>query len=145
MADSTRRIEGPVIDPVAHHLLDLIISGLGIFPTELVTLHRQTLEVHLVYGRHGLCHKFILRAPSPPRSESEKEKNRPEGRFFGADDGIRTRDPHLGKVMLYQLSHVRVTAERIAPKRGAATLIEAQKTFGAVPCGGGNPRDTAPL
>ncbi len=29
--------------------------------------------------------------------------------FFGADDGIRTRDPHLGKVVLYQLSHVRVT------------------------------------
>jgi hypothetical protein len=26
----------------------------------------------------------------------------------GADDGIRTRDPHLGKVMLYQLSHVRL-------------------------------------
>jgi hypothetical protein len=25
-----------------------------------------------------------------------------------ADDGTRTRDPHLGKVMLYQLSHVRV-------------------------------------
>ena len=25
----------------------------------------------------------------------------------GADDGIRTRDPHLGKVVLYQLSHVR--------------------------------------
>src|SRR5690349_156000 len=25
-----------------------------------------------------------------------------------ADDGIRTRDPHLGKVVLYQLSHVRV-------------------------------------
>ena len=25
-----------------------------------------------------------------------------------ADDGIRTRDPHLGKVMLYQLSHVRI-------------------------------------
>ena len=25
----------------------------------------------------------------------------------GADNGVRTRDPHLGKVMLYQLSHVR--------------------------------------
>jgi hypothetical protein len=25
----------------------------------------------------------------------------------GAEDGIRTRDPHLGKVMLYQLSHFR--------------------------------------
>ena len=29
----------------------------------------------------------------------------------GADNGIRTRDPHLGKVMLYQLSHVRVNRE----------------------------------
>ena len=28
--------------------------------------------------------------------------------FSGADDGIRTRDPNLGKVVLYQLSHVRV-------------------------------------
>ena len=26
----------------------------------------------------------------------------------GADDGVRTRDPNLGKVVLYQLSHVRV-------------------------------------
>ncbi len=25
-----------------------------------------------------------------------------------ADDGIRTRDPHLGKVMRYQLRYVRV-------------------------------------
>jgi hypothetical protein len=29
-------------------------------------------------------------------------------RHLRADDGIRTRDPHLGKVMLYQLSHVRI-------------------------------------
>src|SRR6478609_4851813 len=27
---------------------------------------------------------------------------------FRADDGIRTRDPHLGKVMRYQLRYVRV-------------------------------------
>ena len=26
----------------------------------------------------------------------------------GADNGARTRDPHLGKVVLYQLSHVRI-------------------------------------
>ena len=31
----------------------------------------------------------------------------PDEGFCGADDGIRTRDPHLGKVMLYQLSHIR--------------------------------------
>gem|GEM_PF-3948627 len=30
----------------------------------------------------------------------------------GADDEIRTRDPHLGKVMLYQLSYVRVSGKR---------------------------------
>ena len=30
----------------------------------------------------------------------------------GADDGIRTRDPNLGKVVLYQLSHVRVRLRR---------------------------------
>ncbi len=35
----------------------------------------------------------------------------------GADDGIRTRDPHLGKVMLYQLSHVRVRGLSLATGR----------------------------
>ncbi len=28
-----------------------------------------------------------------------------------ADDGIRTRDPHLGKVMRYQLRYVRTPPE----------------------------------
>src|SRR6202161_1391413 len=36
-----------------------------------------------------------------------------------ADDGIRTRDPHLGKVMLYQLSHVRT---HLGAKRTVADL-----------------------
>ena len=44
-----------------------------------------------------------------------QEKGRPN--FFsiaglltidGADDGVRTRDPDLGKVVVYQLSHVRI-------------------------------------
>ena len=34
--------------------------------------------------------------------------------FLEADDGVRTRDPQLGKLMLYQLSYVRVDP-RIAP------------------------------
>ena len=29
------------------------------------------------------------------------------GSGFGAEDGTRTRDPNLGKVMLYQLSYFR--------------------------------------
>src|SRR5690606_26501867 len=38
-----------------------------------------------------------------------------------ADDGTRTRDPHLGKVMLYQLSHVRVRLREI-PRARAHTI-----------------------
>jgi hypothetical protein len=34
--------------------------------------------------------------------------------FVGADDEIRTRDPHLGKVMLYQLSHIRIGIDNLA-------------------------------
>ena len=30
------------------------------------------------------------------------------GTYNGADNGARTRDPNLGKVVLYQLSHVRL-------------------------------------
>ena len=40
--------------------------------------------------------------------------------FTGADDGIRTRDPHLGKVVLYQLSHVRVAFDHA--NRGSGLL-----------------------
>ena len=42
----------------------------------------------------------------------------------GADDGIRTRDPNLGKVVLYQLSHVRVR-QPVYPRaaRGVAFRI----------------------
>src|SRR5262249_8495623 len=35
----------------------------------------------------------------------------------GAEDGTRTRDPHLGKVMLYQLSHFRLRTRRPLPQR----------------------------
>ena len=35
------------------------------------------------------------------------DKNRPLT-SNGADNGARTRDPNLGKVVLYQLSHVRL-------------------------------------
>ena len=36
---------------------------------------------------------------------------------FGADNGARTRDPNLGKVVLYQLSHVRIFKTKRAPER----------------------------
>ena len=38
----------------------------------------------------------------------------------GAEDGTRTRDPHLGKVMLYQLSHFRPLVHRFYPNAATA-------------------------
>ena len=62
-----------------------------------------------VYGFAGRC------LASRPLHRSSRATGGPVPRLR-ADDGIRTRDPHLGKVMLYQLSHVR-TPSREAPFR----------------------------
>ena len=45
----------------------------------------------------------------------------------GADDGIRTRDPNLGKVVLYQLSHVRVQPTTIASPASDPKANEANQ------------------
>jgi hypothetical protein len=48
----------------------------------------------------------------------------------GADDGVRTRDPDLGKVVLYQLSHVRTQGVMIRKSRGCTQALishEAKK------------------
>ena len=42
-----------------------------------------------------------------PVTSSVSGKRAPAALIARADDGTRTRDPHLGKVMLYQLSHIR--------------------------------------
>ena len=39
------------------------------------------------------------------------------GAYNGADNGARTRDPNLGKVVLYQLSHVRLRRSTIRKPR----------------------------
>ena len=49
-----------------------------------------------------------LQSVASPLGHSTKMEFSPaSGESLRADDGTRTRDPHLGKVMLYQLSHVR--------------------------------------
>ena len=53
----------------------------------------------------------------------------PRREIYGADDGIRTRDPNLGKVVLYQLSHVRKRkAQAVGYQRatGRATAISIE-------------------
>ena len=50
---------------------------------------------------------------SPLGHSTGEDRSHPEERDpLRADDGIRTRDPHLGKVMLYQLSHVRTLSDQ---------------------------------
>ena len=63
-----------------------------------------------VYGFAGRC------LASRPLHRSSRATGRPVPRLR-ADDGIRTRDPHLGKVMLYQLSHVRIFCFHLATSR----------------------------
>ena len=43
-----------------------------------------------------------------PVTSSVSRKRATAAPIARADDGTRTRDPHLCKVMLYQLSHIRV-------------------------------------
>ena len=46
-----------------------------------------------------------LQAVASPLGHSTEQTSR---EVFRADDGTRTRDPHLGKVMRYQLRYVRM-------------------------------------
>ena len=45
------------------------------------------------------------------------------GQENGAEDGTRTRDPHLGKVMLYQLSHFRRRCDRKGKYTAAVAAV----------------------
>ena len=56
---------------------------------------------HAVQNGLGLAktHFFAYNPKTPPKQGCIEN---------GADDGVRTRDPDLGKVVLYQLSHVRM-------------------------------------
>ena len=67
-----------------------------------------------------------LQASALPLGHVADEKGRSLNRPFacnGADNGARTRDPNLGKVVLYQLSHVRLRESNIRESRGARKPI----------------------
>lgn len=61
----------------------------------------------------------------------EVGRKRPTPNKHGADNGVRTRDPHLGKVMLYQLSHVRVARRYITqlPKTMQGKILKFWNFF----------------
>jgi hypothetical protein len=61
--------------------------------------------------------RFELMTSSLPRRRSTPELRGPESQSVmktGAGDEIRTRDPQLGRLMLYQLSYTRSNHCRLA-------------------------------
>ena len=49
--------------------------------------------------------------------------------FFWAEDETRTRDPHLGKVMLYQLSYFRMCFKNFWDCKDIGTEMKKQNSF----------------
>jgi hypothetical protein len=96
-------------------------------PAELIALHRRlaSSKTAVLRGGNGIrtrVHGFAGRClASRP---SHRGGNPGDGLdLFRADDGIRTRDPHLGKVMRYQLRYVRLPHVP-GGLRGPATVSE---------------------
>src|SRR4051794_8000204 len=58
-----------------------------------------------------LCRPLPRLSATPPSMAPHVNLSRP----LRADDGIRTRDPHLGKVMRYQLRYVRLSLRERSP------------------------------
>ena len=52
-----------------------------------------------------------LQAVASPLGHSTRSHGASRALVMRADDGIRTRDPHLGKVMRYQLRYVRTLTD----------------------------------
>ena len=48
----------------------------------------------------------------------DKKKPQKYSEAFGAEDEARTRDPNLGKVMLYQLSYFRIVFKNSCSRLG---------------------------
>src|SRR5205823_12999512 len=59
---------------------------------------------------------ILCRGFQPGSDDGPSFRGTRESETSGADDGIRTRDPHLGKVVLYQLSHVRARSSLRRPE-----------------------------
>ena len=78
-------------------------------PTELIARGGSGNRTR-VEGFAGPCLNHSAIPPGHPgtTTTSRSWRSGVDPRFLRADDGIRTRDPHLGKVMRYQLRYVRL-------------------------------------
>ena len=69
-----------------------------------------------------------------------------EPRLHRADDGTRTRDPHLGKVMRYQLRYVRLqTPDHYTGARAPGGIAETRDGFVIMAFAGSERHDHAQI
>ena len=61
-----------------------------------------------------ICRMWVRSSPCPPLPTATNEKRGLQGPLR-AENGIRTRDPQLGKLMLYRLSYFRITEYKVTP------------------------------
>ncbi len=80
-------------------------------------LGRSGGEARIRTGGKGFAGLCLTTWPLRRRYEKGRFENRPDA-CDGADNGARTRDPNLGKVVLYQLSHVRLRVINIRDAAG---------------------------
>src|SRR5271169_7235499 len=99
-------------------------------PAELIAPGAKKLEVET--GIEPVC--TALQAVASPLGHSTAGIDATS--ILRADDGIRTRDPHLGKVMRYQLRHIRAPRTRSSPgaKPDNSRRERAQTNFSAGAC-----------
>src|SRR5215469_18155394 len=143
-----------------------LVGGTGIEPvTSSVSGKRSPAELTARRGGSGnrtrvqgfagpcLSHSAIPPTVRPWEPDRYRRAERTVGtrdgfRHLRADDGIRTRDPHLGKVMLYQLSHVRVlpTTARQRHRVRSETVADPDRSANSRTglCHAGGPRPGGP-
>ncbi len=73
--------------------------------------------VEVATGIEPVC--TALQAVASPLGHTTNARISPR-----ADDGIRTRDPHLGKVMRYQLRYIRIRAPPLRSPVVSAVRVE---------------------
>ena len=128
-------------------------------PTELIARGGGGNRTR-VQGFAGPCLNHSATPPCPQVAVDPTQRSRGTARMLRgrsrADDGIRTRDPHLGKVMRYQLRYVRTSQSngrrmrtlaehaherqpgvgaRASPDRGPPALIDPCKGSVVAPRG----------
>jgi hypothetical protein len=101
------------IEPLNRGFADLPLNHLGTSPRTRPVGNRLCALVELAAPRGFEPRLTDPKSAVLPLDEGAEGRTvggqRPgqENGGSGAEDGTRTRDPHLGKVMLYQLSHFR--------------------------------------